>query len=111
MPLEKPTQVDAVGIDKTSGKAVLSILDGWDWTDSRRHILALQAKINAYLVFVEKGQLAAAYPDAKGKDIVIEVVTRYPMPPEGLDHLKKVETSVAKWKIEVRTRHAPGKAA
>jgi hypothetical protein len=54
MAIDKPDQVDAVGIEKNSDFAVLTILDALDWQDEREHLLALQLKLNAYFGFIEK---------------------------------------------------------
>ncbi len=80
MSLDNTEVVDAVGTEKDSGTVVLTIFDAWDWDDQRRHLLALQAKLNAYFGFVESGQIYEDYPTAAGKRLRIDVISRYPMP-------------------------------
>jgi hypothetical protein len=55
-----PNSVDAAGIDKESGDVVLTISDHLEWDDANGHLLALQAKLNGYLRFVEGGDLPEA---------------------------------------------------
>lgn len=47
------------------------ISDHLDWDDELEHIHALQEKINAYLRFVESGEILGKYPQAAGKTPVI----------------------------------------
>ena len=55
--------VDAVGIDPETGDAMMVIVDDLDWSDPMAHINALQAKIGAYLGFMNTGQLDEAMPE------------------------------------------------
>lgn len=110
MALEDSSKVDAVGLENETGKVVLTIADSWGWTDVRSHLLALQDKLNAYFNFVEEGQLESAYPAAAGKDIVIDVITRYPLHPEGAQLLALAAEACEDLRIEIRTRHIEGPA-
>ena len=71
-----PEVVDYVGID-LNGDVVLTVSDHLIWDDKNEHLLALQNKINAYLAFMEKGNLYEEYPDAKDRNIVISIVAQY----------------------------------
>lgn len=82
MALENTTEVDAVGTDSASGVVVLTLFDSWDWTDSSAHLIALQAKLNAYFGFVESGQLEESYPEAQGRPRRLEIIAKHPIPPE-----------------------------
>jgi hypothetical protein len=76
--IEKPNVVDAVGIEKTTGSVMLTIADylPWDRTSETQHLQMLHEKINAYLRFIESGELVQAYPAAEGKRPVISLVGR-----------------------------------
>jgi len=77
MAIEKTDVVDAVGIEKSSGDVVLTIADFQDWESSEtQHLQMLQEKLNAYQRFIESGQLLEAYPSAKGRRLVINIVGR-----------------------------------
>ncbi len=75
--------VDAVGIDPETGDAMMVILDDLDWADPVAHLNALQAKIGAYLGFMNTGQLDEAMPEAAGRKRRIAVFQQYE-PPEGM---------------------------
>ena len=62
MTLDNLEVVDAVGTERDGGTIVLTLFDAWDWDDQRQHLLALQAKLNAYFGFVESGQIDGVYP-------------------------------------------------
>jgi hypothetical protein len=68
--------VDAISID-LMGNAVLTIADDLLWDNGNEHLLILQSKINAYLKFIESGNLYQKYPDAEGRNIVINIASKY----------------------------------
>jgi len=77
MAIEKSNIVDAVGIEKTTGDVVLTIADYLDWeTSEAQHLELLQEKLNAYLRFIESGELLESYPAAAGHRPVISLVGR-----------------------------------
>src|SRR5215469_3883139 len=102
MSLENPNTVDAIGIEKDTGRAILTIVDSWDWADKKRHLLALQEKLNAYFNFVESGEIYESYPKAAGRKIIIDIIGRFPVPKEGLSFLEKSNEARADLGIKVR---------
>jgi hypothetical protein len=108
MSLEKTDTVDAVGFETGTNSVVLTIADSWDWSDERAHLLALQAKLNCYLDFIEDGQLDECYPDATGRKQVIDLISRYPLPAIGTALLHKAQAAAAALQIEIRSRCVPG---
>src|SRR5262249_12445616 len=108
MSLEQTEVIDAVGIEKATGFVVLTITDAWDWNDERSHLLALQAKMNAYFKFVESGQIWESYPKAVGRQVVIDVVVKFPLPQIAIDFLKRASDACADLGLKVRHRHYPG---
>lgn len=58
--------IDAAGIDEAKREVVLTIDDPLNWSDSQAHILALQAKFNAYMNFIGSGRIAVTMPEADG---------------------------------------------
>ena len=72
--------VDALGIDPDSGDALLVITDDLDWSDPVAHLNALQAKIGAYLGFINTGQFEAALPESAGRKRRIAVIQQYEPP-------------------------------
>lgn len=106
--LDNPNTVDAIGTEKTSGDIILTITDSWDWSDEQKDLLALQDKLNSYFNFIESGQIFEEYPDAKGQKLVIDVVTRFPMPESGLGLLEKANEACTDLGVKVRNTHYPG---
>lgn len=106
--LDNPNIVDAVGVEKATGFIILTITDSWDWSDEGQHLLALQAKLNSYFDFIESGQIFEEYPNAKGRKIIIDVVTRFPLPEIGVQFLQKANQACADLNVKVRNTHYPG---
>lgn len=93
MSIDQPNVVDIVSIDPT-GHVVLTVSDHLEWSETRDHLLKLQAKINTCLAFVESGEILGRYPDANQRGVVIEIVGKYAPDPEGLEFLKKAKSVV-----------------
>ena len=106
--LDNPKIVDAIGTEKTTGDIILTITDSWDWSDEQKHLIALQDKLNSYFDFIESGQIFEEYPNAKGRKIVINVVTMFPMHESGENLLEKANEACADLGVTVRNSHYPG---
>jgi len=76
--VEQTDVVDITGIDRETGHVVLTISDHLDWSDSVSHQTILQRKFNAYLAFVESGEILKRYPDAKDRPVAFRVVFQVP---------------------------------
>lgn len=80
MTIDKTKTVDAIYIDSKTGDVVLTITDHLNWTDDAdNHQFLLQEKLNAYLSYIESGEMIESYPAAKGKPVLIDVVCKYPL--------------------------------
>jgi hypothetical protein len=66
----------SIGVERSSGKVVLTISDHLDWANDDVHIAKLEAKIETYVAFVESGEILASYPDARNRAVRIDVVMR-----------------------------------
>lgn len=75
MSIDQTGVIDAIGVDNATGNVVLTISDHLPW--SKEHLLLLQDKLNTYLAFVESGELMANYPDAKHRNVLINIVCKY----------------------------------
>jgi hypothetical protein len=104
MSLANSTTVDAIGIDRTSGAAILTIADSWNWADENSHLLALQEKINTYFAFIESGEVFASYPKAANRKMIIEIVGRYPLPESARLFLRRASECAKQLQVEVRFR-------
>lgn len=90
MSVENSKVIDFASIDK-NGNAVLTISDHLEWDVGNEHRLALQNKINAYLSAIEDGGFYESYPNAEGRDIIINVIASYEPTGEAKAFLKKTE--------------------
>lgn len=75
MSVEDLDRIDFLGIETGTGDVVLTVSDHLPWDPLAPHVWALQEKLNAYLRFVEGGELAG-FPAAAGRAVVIEIVMR-----------------------------------
>lgn len=81
MTVEQIEVVDFVGIDP-AGRAVLTISDHLPWDDIKSHLFYLQEKLNAYLRFIESGEMTEKSPELAERAIVISVFLKFPIPNE-----------------------------
>ena len=80
MSIEQANTVDYVTIDDTSGEAWLTISDHLAWDENEgAHLALLQNKLNAYLRFVESGELVREFPQIGGRRVVINLVSKFPL--------------------------------
>jgi hypothetical protein len=102
--IEDHNVVDIVSIDP-AGNVVLTISDHLEWTDAHAHLVILQEKMNRYLAFIESGEILERYPDAKNRNVVIEVVFQSVPDPAGREFLEKAKAIVQQagfkfhWKV------------
>ncbi|MEJ8840891.1 DUF6572 domain-containing protein [Lacibacter sp. H375] len=80
-------QFDFISIHK-EGYVVLSISDHLEWDEEGEHLFMLQSKINNYLDGIESGQLVTQYPDAEGKQILIQIIAKFRPNKKGYEFLR-----------------------
>jgi len=79
MSIEQSNTIDFVTIDTASGALWLTISDHLPWQEGDgAHLLLLQDKLNAYLRFAENGEVYEKIEAAAGRDIVINLVGKFP---------------------------------
>jgi hypothetical protein len=105
MTLVQTNVIDAIGTEH-DGTVVLSIIDGWDWSDPDDHLVALQDKLNTYFGFVETGELLIEYPSAENHPIRIALVSRLPIPNEAVALLEQADLVAAQLDVRVSRRIA-----
>jgi len=94
MSIEQKNVIDFISTNEESNSVVLTISDHLDWIDVKKHLLALQDKISTYLRFIESGEIYDSYADAKGKNIVINIIAKNELVPEGEEFIEKVKSVV-----------------
>jgi hypothetical protein len=83
MSIEDIHKIDIATIDHASGDLWLTITDHLPWLEhDGSHLEHLQSKLNAYLAFIESGELLEKIPSSHGRKIVINLVAKFP-PSEG----------------------------
>ena len=72
-------QIDKIDFISTTDeeKVELTISDHLEWDEENNHILVLQNKINAYLDYIQNGQILEIYPNLKNNDIIISLMMKY----------------------------------
>jgi hypothetical protein len=86
--------IDAMGIDKVSGDVVLNISDHLDWCEETSHLRALDDKVNAYLGYLESGQIVEDMPEAKGRRPMIAVYLQFVPPDTAKKVLKGLQSTL-----------------
>lgn len=77
MTVENVTVIDALGLDRLTNEAVLTVVDHLAWDDIHEHTKLLSEKLNKYLGFVESGEIYGSYPEAEGRKLRIDVVCQF----------------------------------
>jgi hypothetical protein len=100
MSVENLNVIDIVSID-LEGNAVLTISDHLEWDVNNEHLLILQKKINIYLGSIENGSLYESYPQAKGRDILINIIAKHTPSEDGKTFIKEAKETIesAKYKF------------
>jgi hypothetical protein len=111
MSIDQTDIVDFVSIDQGTDALMLTISDHLPWGDEEGpHLQLLQSKLNACLRFIESGELVAKYPEALGRDIVVNIVARYPPSSKATMFLEHADTAIQAagfhFKFSVGSAHA-----
>ena len=95
-------QIDKVDFISTTEKGIikLTISDHLEWDAKNEHLLILQNKINAYLNFIESGQIFEEYPSSVNKKVEIEIVLKFPPNEIGNTFLDKCKKIIDELNIE-----------
>lgn len=94
MSVEDSRTVDFVSLASEPNTVLLVISDHLDWGRSLDHQLLLQKKLNAYLAFIEGGDLYRRFPKAAGKLVEIRVVLQFEPDVSGEQFMRKAAGSV-----------------
>ena len=91
-------------IDSTDDIVYLYIEDDMGWNDKLEytHLLALQAKLNGYLDYVEAGQLYKDMPEAKEKPVEVIIESIYEAPENCMQFITVVNDVLKESVMRVR---------
>lgn len=95
MSIEQTDVVDFATIERGSGDLLLTISDHLPWDDREsEHLVLLQAKINTYLRFIESGEIMRKVPDSVGRNIIINIVSKYRLSQSGDAFFQKASSLI-----------------
>jgi hypothetical protein len=95
MSIEQTDIVDFVNLDEKSGDVLLTISDHLAWDENEgAHLELLQSKLNAYLRFIESGELVREFPHVKGRNVVIDLVGKFPLSEQAKLFIGKVNEAI-----------------
>jgi len=97
MSVVEADKVDIVATRPGSNCVVLVVTDHLRWDDLDAHLLALQAKFNTYIAFIESGQVYRLEkpPIPPNPEVRIRVAMRYAPPPAAQEFFKKASAVLA----------------
>jgi len=107
MTIENDAQIDAMGLETSTGKMVLTISDHLDWSEASAHLQAIESKVNAYLGFIQSGQIVEQDADAKGRPVKIAIYQQFSEPSEVTPILNKLAAQLGFVGIELWRGHLP----
>jgi hypothetical protein len=95
MSIEQTDTIDFVTLDEASGDALLTISDHLAWDeDEGAHLELLQRKLNAYLRFVESGELVREFPNLRGRSVVINLIGKFPLSQQAETFIRKAGEAI-----------------
>lgn len=104
MTVENSSTIDTVGIDRLTGAVHLNIVDPLPWDDY--HLRLLREKLNAYLGFIETGEIYQSYPEATGRELVISILLRFRPNREAVAFFEQAKAVVQSYGAALLLRHA-----
>jgi hypothetical protein len=111
MAIDQPNVVDFIGTSPDNKKVLLVISDHLGWAGDEQsdleHMYHLQQKVNAYLEFLESGEIYRNYPNAAGKSISIRISAKYPMNRRGAEFFEKLRSAVLKYGYDMEYDNPP----
>ena len=93
MSIDQTDKIDFIGTTLDE-KVVLTISDHMEWDEAGEHMLLLQGKINAYLQFIEGGQIYEDYPKANSSELLISLKLKFKPNDIGLEFLNRCKAII-----------------
>jgi hypothetical protein len=95
MSVDELDKIDFATINMASDELWLTISDHLPWEeDEGGHLIVLQNKLNAYLRFIESGEVFRKLPEARGRNIVINLVGKFPLSQKADFFLRKASDEI-----------------
>lgn len=77
MTIEQEDVIDLIGMNEEENYISLIISDHLEWDEKNEKLLLLQGKINAYLAYIESGQIYETHPESKTMNVHIILTSMY----------------------------------
>jgi len=100
--IDEPSKVDFVAINKGKTEVILEVVQHQPWTEETHR--KLFHKITGYLEFINNGQMTQDYPEARGKQIIIEIAYVEALNQKAKDKIATLRDTLRKQRIELRLR-------
>jgi hypothetical protein len=108
MTVENANIIDYVVVDHDTGNTFLVVCDHLPWgQDEGEHLQLLQNKFNAYLAYVEGGQLHKEWPKSVGKKVAFEVHAMYPLSEQASRFYQLAGGKIAEAGFSLQFKHRP----
>lgn len=93
-------KIDAIAEDKDQN-VVLLLADHLDWEREYEHLKILQNKVNAYIQFVESGQIWEIRPKCKGNKVIFDIRFKHSVTTNCLKLINNITEVVKPLNIEL----------
>ena len=103
MSIYEQQQIDLITVNDKNVELVITDYREWENEEDavNEHMFLLQEKINTYIACYESGELFDIKPTAKGKKIIIRIISKYCLNNNGIWFLSKVKTVLKAVNIEL----------
>lgn len=100
--IDEPNKVDFVAINKEKTEVILEVVQHQPWSEETYN--KLFHKVTGYLEFIHNGQIEQDHPEARGKQVVIEIAYMIELDQKAKKKLSTLRDTLLKQKIELRLR-------
>lgn len=76
--IEKTDTIDSLAYEQATSSLILLLADGMDWSDTNRHLLLLQEKLNTYIWYIDSEQYKEKYPNVKSVELRVSFLFEEP---------------------------------
>ena len=76
--IENTDTIDGMAYEQETSSLILLLADGMDWSDTNRHLLLLQEKLNTYIWYIDSEQYKEKYPNVKRIELRVNFLFEEP---------------------------------
>ena len=103
MAVTDSNKIDFIGLDKESGKVILTISDHLNWEDEENHLVILQEKLNTYISFIESEEVHIEYPESIRRQLQIDIKFKFKPTTNANDFMQKVKDVLSSISVDFST--------